>query len=60
MRLSKKELNDFKYVFGEMKLKVDALWKSNLLSQFKPDILETRWVVREALLVLNPNLRPKL
>jgi hypothetical protein len=25
MRLSKKELNDFKYVFGEMKLKVDAL-----------------------------------
>lgn len=60
MKLSKKELNDFKYVFGEMKLKVDALWKSNLLTQFKPDILETRWVVREALLVLNPNLRPKL
>ena len=60
MKLSKKELNDFKYVFGEMKLKVDALWKSNLLTQFKPDILETRWVVRETLLVLNPNLRPKL
>jgi hypothetical protein len=58
-RLSPRELTDFKYVFWEMKLQVDNLWKSNLLTQFKWDLLETRWIIRNALIALNPNLRPK-
>ena len=58
-RLSPRELTDFKYVFWEMKLQVDTLWKSKLLTQFKWDLLETRWIIRNALIALNPNLRPK-
>lgn len=59
LKLSPKDLNDFRYVFGELRKNIDTLWKSNLLSQFKDDFIPLKWKMKETLITLNPNLLPK-
>lgn len=59
LKLSPKDLNDFRYVFSELRRNIDNLWKDNLLSQFKDDFIPLRWKMRETITILNPNLLPK-
>ncbi len=58
-KLSLRELNDFRYVFSQLRKEVDYLWKSNILSQFKDDLIPLRWQLKDAMMILNPLLSPK-
>lgn len=58
-KLSLRELNDFRYVFSQLRKEVNYLWKSNILSQFKDDLIPLRWQLKDAMMILNPVLSPK-
>lgn len=60
LKLSPKDLNDFRYVFWQLRKNLWSVWKDNSLWRRKIDILQLKdWKMVEIITILNPNLLPK-